>query len=494
MTAEQPVEALRQHNQELARQVAELEAQLQRQSYGALARLNMILELTAALLMTRDVDPVLNAVARQAQSLVPGTVLTLIYLADADGRLVLRRSDREPLPALVQAPLQGVAGRAFAAPRAMLMAGPELASALAEHDAAQAAQLQALLGEHYPPLCALTAPLRLDEACLGVLVLFGGRQAHLFHPRDLKFAEALAHVISIVLNDAFQRERALALQHHLDRSRSRQAETQARLNTVQAQLLQSAKLAAVGELAASVAHEINNPLYAARNSLYLIDRKLPPESSARQFLEIAQTELGRIAHIISRMRDFYRPTRAELAPTDLNQLLEETLALVSTHLRHGKVEVVATLDRSAPPVVVSADQLRQVFLNILLNACDAMSEGGTLHVGTGLGPLALATEGDDTGIGNGFVVVIRDSGSGIPAEVLPHLFEPFYTTKPQGTGLGLAISAHIVAQHGGHIGVDTELGVGSTFTITLPLEQRHEAGVDADVAPFLLHQLDQDAP
>lgn len=493
MSTDATLAALQQQNRELQRQVAELEAQIQRQNYGAMARLNMMLEMTAALLVTRDTEAVLTVAAQQARALIPGTVQTMIYLADVNGSLVLRRANGEVCPELVLEPHQGVAGRAFVSPRSMLIAGPELHTALTELDEVRQAVFQELLGPNWPPLCALAAPLRLDDQRLGAIVLYGGTQAHLFHPRDIQFVEALAHLISVVLNDALQEERARELQHDLDRSRTRQAETQAQLNSVQAQLLQSAKLAAVGELAASVAHEINNPLYAARNSLYLVDRKLPAESAARQFLDIAQNELGRIARIISRMRDFYRPTRAELVPTDLNQLLEETLALVSTHLRHGKVEVTTVFGFDLPLLVVSADQIRQVFLNIILNACDAMRDGGTLSVSTRLVPL----EEDGAGAAApctrlGYAIAIQDNGSGVPPEVMPHLFEPFYTTKTQGTGLGLAISAHIVAQHGGHITVDTELGRGTTFTIILPCDGRRGTAVDADVAPYLLHQLDQE--
>lgn len=227
-------------------------------------------------------------------------------------------------------------------------------------------------------------------------------------------------------------------------------------------MLQSAKLAAVGELSASVAHEINNPLYAARNSLYLIEQDLPPDAPQRGYLAIAQQELGRIARIITRMRDFYRPSRSELASTNINSILRETLELVQTHLRHGRITTTTSFDPDLPLSIAHADQLRQVFLNIILNACDAMPRGGELRVTTQL--IKARQDAPDT-IG----VIISDTGVGIAPEHRPHLFEPFYTTKPQGTGLGLAISAHIVTQHGGRITVESEVGKGTTFTILLPV-------------------------
>jgi two-component system NtrC family sensor kinase len=227
-------------------------------------------------------------------------------------------------------------------------------------------------------------------------------------------------------------------------------------------LLQSAKLAAIGELSASVAHEINNPLYAARNSLYLLEQDLPLNPTQRQFLDIAQGELGRIARIITRMRDFYRPSRSEFAPTDVNSLLQDTVEFVQTYLRHSHIKVFTELTDALPPLIAHMDQLRQVFLNIVLNACDAMPTGGRLGIRTEHIP---ATADEMTTI----VVYISDTGTGISDEHMVHLFEPFYTTKPQGTGLGLAISAHIVTQHAGQISVDSTMGSGSTFIIKLPV-------------------------
>jgi two-component system NtrC family sensor kinase len=273
--------------------------------------------------------------------------------------------------------------------------------------------------------------------------------------------QALADLAAVAIAEQRAQARAAALQRDLEDTQSLHAEARARLDAAQAQLLQSAKLAAVGELAASVAHEINNPLYAARNSLYLVEQDLPIEAPPRQFLSIAQAELGRIARIITRMRDFYRPARKELEPTNLNELLAETIELVQTHLRHGQVQVVSSFCEPLPPMIAHADQLRQVFLNLMLNACDAMQGGGTLTVAT----MIEANEGS----ADMLRVNIADTGIGIPDEHMPHLFEPFYTTKPQGTGLGLAISAHIVTQHGGTIMVESEVGVGSTFVIRLPI-------------------------
>jgi PAS domain S-box-containing protein len=253
-------------------------------------------------------------------------------------------------------------------------------------------------------------------------------------------------LVTSVVRDVSERKRA---------AEELQRQMAARVSTAEAGMMQAARLAAVGQLAASIAHEINNPLYAARNSLYLLEGDLPPESSGGPYLAIARDELARIAGIIERMRDFYRPPRGDQTPCDLNRLVEETLAITSLNTRHTAIQLLFLPDATLAPVLGNGDQLRQVLLNLLLNAVDAMPEGGTLSVRTLAGSSVALLE-------------ISDSGVGIPDDVRAHLFEPFFTTKPTGTGLGLSISAHIVTQHHGQIEVDSAPGEGTTFRVALP--------------------------
>jgi two-component system NtrC family sensor kinase len=450
----------------LQARVAELESQAA--AYRALQaaapseRLNTLLAVSAALLVTHEIEAIVQLIVLRAVQLFPGASGALLFLAEPEtGALQLRAASSGPAGDLTIKPGLGPAGRAFLSPRAMLLVGPELEQALDELEPAQVAHLEQLL-QPWPPTSALLTPLRIEHQRLGALVIYGGTHAHMFIPRDLPFVQALANLAAVAIAETSQRERAMLLQRDLAQTQSMHAETQARLDAAQAQLLQSAKLAAVGELSASVAHEINNPLYAARNSLYLVEQDLPPSAPQRQFLEIAQGELGRIARIITRMRDFYRPARAELEPTSVNDVLLATIELVQTHLRHGQVSVITELADDLPEITAHTDQIRQVFLNLLLNACDAMPNGGTLRITSRerpAGPDQLAA----------IVVEVEDTGVGISVEHRTHLFEPFYTTKAQGTGLGLAISAHIITQHGGQIDVTSEVGVGTTFTVYLPL-------------------------
>jgi two-component system, NtrC family, sensor kinase len=443
----------------LQARVAELEAQggVQRafQAAAPTERLNTLLAVSAALLVTHDIEAIMGLIVQRAVQLFPGASGALLFLAEEEsGDLKLRAASSGPPIGLTAHSGFGLAGRAFLSPRAMLLVGPEFEQAIGELDPAKIAWLEQML-QPWPPVSALLAPLRSETQRLGALVLYGGTHAHMFIPRDLPFVQALADLAAVAIAETAERERAQLLQRNL-------TQTQARLDTAQAQLLQSAKLAAVGELAASVAHEINNPLYAARNSLYLVEQDLPPDAPQRQFLEIAQGELGRIARIITRMRDFYRPTRAELEPTTINDVLMATLDLVQTHLRHGQVAVATDLADDLPQMTAHTDQMRQVFLNLMLNACDAMPNGGTLRITSHARPASTDQPAD-------IIVQIADTGIGIAPEHHAHLFEPFYTTKAQGTGLGLAISAHIITQHSGQIEVASEVGVGTTFTVRLPV-------------------------
>ncbi|HET9224452.1 MAG TPA: ATP-binding protein, partial [Roseiflexaceae bacterium] len=268
--------------------------------------------------------------------------------------------------------------------------------------------------------------------------------------RDASLLEVLANV-GTQLGRVVERSRTAA---NLEEQQRTLAE---RLDTTEAGMLQAARLAAVGQLAASIAHEINNPLYAARNCLALLEQDTPPASRESPFLSIAREQLTRIAGIIERMREFYRPDRGTMTPCDIHHLLEETLALASLNIRNQSVRVIFTPAHTLPEVVGNGDQLRQVFLNLILNAIEAMPNGGTLTVRTIAGP-------------NVAIVEVQDTGLGIPADIRARLFEPFFTNKPNGTGLGLSISAHIVTQHGGQIEVDSTERQGSIFRVVLPYQ------------------------
>jgi signal transduction histidine kinase len=180
------------------------------------------------------------------------------------------------------------------------------------------------------------------------------------------------------------------------------------------------------------------------------------DEQKRRFLEMAQSEVNRLIQIVHRMLDFYRPSSAT-RELNVNRSIEDALAIAGKRLQQSHVEVEARLASNLPPVRGTPNQLTQVFLNLIINAIEAMPDGGTLWVGS-------AHHADAKQV----VAAFRDSGPGIPAEVRRHLFEPFHTSKPTGTGLGLAISYGIIERHNGVIEVESPPGGGTTFIIRLP--------------------------
>ncbi|MBI2911609.1 MAG: PAS domain S-box protein [Chloroflexi bacterium] len=242
---------------------------------------------------------------------------------------------------------------------------------------------------------------------------------------------------------------------------------------VEQQLFESEKLAAVGRVAATVAHEINNPLEAIQNALYLVLSNTPEDAPTRHFLEIARKETVRVSDIIRQMLGFYRPAAAK-EPTNVNIVVDEALDLLARPLEQQGIALVKELNPKLPRVEVAADQLKQVLLNLFLNAQEAMAGGGTLHVST-----SLSRDNDATFLAGPYILIqVRDTGAGIPEEHLPHIFEPFYSTKPiaRGTGIGLWVTQGIVQNYGGQLKVLSRPGYGTTFTVALPPEEKREPG------------------
>ena len=227
---------------------------------------------------------------------------------------------------------------------------------------------------------------------------------------------------------------------------------------IQAVLLQAEKLAIAGKLAASLAHEINNPLQSVIGCLGLAKETLAEGGDVSQYLQVALEELRRVARIVAQLRDLNRPPKPEKKePTDVNGLLEGVLVLSRKQCENRQVEIIWKAAADLPLLLLARDQVQQVFLNLLLNALDAMPGGGRFQVST-------ARTSQPAGVR----IAFTDSGVGIPPDMLPHVFDPFYSTKPEGLGLGLPISHDIVKQHGGHIEVDSQVGEGTTVTVWLP--------------------------
>jgi PAS domain S-box-containing protein len=227
---------------------------------------------------------------------------------------------------------------------------------------------------------------------------------------------------------------------------------------IQEALVRSEKLAVAGKLSASLMHEINNPLQAVIGCLALARESAAGPEGVGRYLEVADEELQRLAAIANQLRDLHRPHQpVGRTPTDVNALIERLLALHAPRYRECGVEVDWQPAAGRPVVPAAPGQLEQVFLNLLLNAVEAMPGGGWLQI---------RVEASDTP--PGARVHFLDSGPGIPGEILPHIFEPFYTTRDDGLGLGLFICHSIIQDHGGRIEVDSREGEGTTFRIWLP--------------------------
>ncbi len=231
----------------------------------------------------------------------------------------------------------------------------------------------------------------------------------------------------------------------------------------EAQLVQAEKHAVIGRMVGSVTHEINNPLQTIKNCLYLIQQDTPDNSPIQEPLEMATSETARLTDLVGQLRELYRPrTDLQEHPHELLDILEEVHALLTPHLNTSKVHWNPLTGLTRCYINCVRDQILEVFLNISMNAIEAMkSTGGTLSVDMDL---------NDEQVG----VIFTDNGPGISPEIMPHMFEPFMTTKSSGLGLGLSISYGIIQRHGGQIVVENRPDGGASFTVRLPVARKNK--------------------
>lgn len=220
-------------------------------------------------------------------------------------------------------------------------------------------------------------------------------------------------------------------------------------------LLQAEKMATAGRLSASIAHEVNNPLQAVQNCLHLAGREDLPAEKRKEYFDLACTELERLTITVRRMLDFYRPGATSLETVDIAEMLRYILNLMSKQLSEANIKVVVDFFGTIQSIRAVGSQIQQVFINLILNAVDAMPEGGILKITT-------------RQLKDGVEIMFLDQGMGIPIEKQPNIFEPFFSTKDGGTGLGLTVSYNIVTTHGGTLELIPERGPGACFRIILP--------------------------
>jgi two-component system NtrC family sensor kinase len=300
----------------------------------------------------------------------------------------------------------------------------------------------------------LAAPLVARDQVVGVLTLYCKAQTDAFDDEALRLTEVFAAQTAVAIENA----------RLMDELRLAAAELEARverrtrqLRESQAQIVRAEKMAVVGRLAASVAHEVNNPLQAIALQLQLIgDERLTKPANER--LAIVREEVSRIAEMVQRLLDFQRPALGQRSQHDVSRLLDDVLVLADKQLQQHDISVVRQDGSDLNGVLVAGNQIKQVFLNLILNAVEAMPGGGQLHVRTQQH--------------NGTVsVTFSDTGVGLSPEVEGQLFEPFFTTKTRGSGLGLAISHEIVVKHGGRLEASGGPDRGATFTVNIPVDR-----------------------
>jgi PAS domain S-box-containing protein len=232
------------------------------------------------------------------------------------------------------------------------------------------------------------------------------------------------------------------------------------MGKLEAQLRRSDKLAALGTLSAGVAHEVKNPLHALGLNLHLLQAELaagaPDGSAVHGYLDVLRSELQRLQRIVENFLRFAKPSVPEIKPVDLVALVERVLGLVGFEAANDGVRIETHLDPDLPSIPGDEGQLSQVVLNVMMNALQAMPEGGAITVTT-------RRDGDWA------EVAVTDTGPGIADAILPHVFDPYFTTRPSGVGLGLAIAHRIVQGHHGSLDVESHVGSGTTMIIRLPL-------------------------
>ncbi|MEJ2716325.1 MAG: ATP-binding protein, partial [Deltaproteobacteria bacterium] len=235
---------------------------------------------------------------------------------------------------------------------------------------------------------------------------------------------------------------------------------------LRSQLVQSERLSAMGKMASQLAHELNNPIYGIMNCLELLKDSIPESHERRKYLDLAYNECKRTSGLLIKMLKFFKPDDEQKSPSNINKLIEETLLFYERQFKNLNIRVSTDLASNLPTTMAIESQLKQVFINMVINANTAMPAGGELHVASRFDPQE-----------NVIAVTIQDTGTGIPPENLSRIFDAFFTTKKEvkGVGLGLSICYGFIREHGGTIDVRSEIGTGTSFIIYLPVVDAESA-------------------
>jgi len=290
----------------------------------------------------------------------------------------------------------------------------------------------------------VSIPLMWKEHLIGMINLSHKFTRDIYSREDIELLSTLANQTAIAIENA-------RLYEDLKRSKS--------------YIRRADRLASLGTLTAGLAHEIRNPLVAIKTFTHLLPERIDDEEFRDKFLQIASGEVDRISSLVTELLDFARPSDPKLEMENINIILDGMILLVSTEANKKQINVTKSYDSNLPFVQIDREQMKQVFLNILLNAIEATPEKGKITVRT---RSFLKPDGEPH-----VQIEFTDTGSGIPPDQLEEIFNPFFSTKTTGSGLGLSISNQIVRDHRGYIDVESQSGKGSSFFINLPVKQDH---------------------
>lgn len=380
--------------------------------------------------------------------------LAAVFIADETGKLTIggfggasRKVVRRAMKSVAYPLIGGITGHVFETGRGVFV-----------NDVLQ--------DERYIPIkgwqagSEICVPIRDGSAILGIIdVESSSRNA--FTHNDYLALESLAGILATVVTSADQYRR---LQDTIYQLRETEMELKARMEAqrlAENRLVQAAKLAAVGEMAAGIAHELNNPLTSVTGFAELVMDDLPADSASRADLDLVVREARRARDVVRRLLDFARQSESSRANASLNKVVEDVLTLTRHLIHTNGVELILKMQDDLPWVSMDENQMKQVLLNLVHNALQAMPTGGRMEI----------TTAERQKVGReGVIVSVSDTGVGIPPEDQTRIFEPFFTTKADrgGTGLGLSVTYGIVSDHGGEIELISQPGLGSTFTVWLP--------------------------
>ncbi len=299
-------------------------------------------------------------------------------------------------------------------------------------------------------------PLCSPERFEGLMVLGPKRNRAMFSEEDIEVLTILANQLATAMGNA---------RLYADLKRSQEL------------IQRSDRLSAIGTMAAGLAHEIRNPLVSIRTFTQLLPERIDDEEFRSKFLDLTLSEVDRICALVSELLAFARPAPAQLQRIDLNDSIERICLLLDSQARRHGVRLVKRLHQDLPAVEADEDQIKQVAMNVILNAIQACTDGGTVEVAT------YPATGDRGSV----CLEVTDTGRGIDPAIVKRIFDPFFTTRSEGTGLGLSIAHQIVTRHGGYIDVHSQPGRGTSFFIYLPAGEKSAEAAPGPAAERMAH-------